>query len=400
MANLANAGFSFIFWIFAAHFYTQTEVGQATAAIAAVGLVSGFGVLGFNNSIIRFLPKARDKNKLINSALTVVAITALLSGIVFLLLLPHLSSSLLFIRHKAWYTVGFLVFVVSMAINTVLDNTFTAFRSTQYTLFKNILVNVLEIIFVIAFLRLAGFGIFAAYSLSFFLVVLTGFGMLIRRFAYRPSFAINRDILQRMAKFSLANYVVSYLNSLPGLALPIIITNLLGAKLNAIYYIAYSVASMLFAIPLGIGNSLFAEGSNDETTLRNNIKRAAFINALMMIPAIILVILLAPFILFFFGKHYSDQGVTILRILALSGIFLAVSYPCGSILNILHKLKSLIAVNFFGVVALIGLVYIFIHEGHGIAGAAWGWLIGWAVYAAAYVLAVWRALSSTSSTSS
>lgn len=398
LAGVANGGLSFVFWILAAHLYTQTQVGQATALIAAVGLVAGFGTLGFNNSIIRFLPHAKDKNRLINGALTIVAAAALLAGLIFLALLPHISQTLTFVRAHLWYILTFLLFVISMATNTILDNTFTAFRSTHYTFIKNVIINVFELVLVIAMLRLGSFGIFASYGFSFFLIVLIGLGILMKKFAFKPKPAIDGEMLHETAKFSLANYIVSYLNGLPGLILPIIVTNLLGAKLNAIYYIAYSIASLLFIIPLGIGNALFAEGSHDATKLKHTIKRAVRITILLMVPAIAVIAGLAPFILFFFGRHYSAQGVTILRILTLSSVFLAVCYPCGSILNILHRLKSLIIVNLLGALVVISLVYTFIKGGHGLLGVAWGWLLGWAVYTVFYVFAVVRALAKTSST--
>lgn len=398
LAGLVNGGFSFIFWILAAHLYTQAQVGQATALIAAVGLVAGFGTLGFNNSIIRFLPRAQDKNLLLNGALTIVASAALLASIIFLILLPHISPALIFVRQHVWYTLIFMVFVISTATNTILDNTFTAYRSTHFTFIKNIIINIFELWFVIAFLRLGSIGIFASYGLAFFMIALIGIAILIKKFDYLPKPSFNKEILRETAKFSLANYVVSYLNGLPGLVLPIVVTNLLGAKLNAVYYIAYSVASLLFIIPLGIGNALFAEGAHDATNLKHTIKRTARITTLLMVPAIFIIAGLAPVILFFFGKHYSAQGVAILRILALSAVFLAVCYPCGSILNIMQRLKSLIIVNFLGAVVVIGTVYTFIKGGHGLVGVAWGWLLGWAVYALLYVLAVARALASTSST--
>ena len=398
LSSVVIAAFGFVFWIICAHFYSQEQIGIATALIAATGLVSGFGTLGFNNSIIRFLPKAQDKNRLLNSAFIVVAAASLLAGIIFLLLLPRISPSLLIIRSNIWYLISFLLVVVSISVNIVLDNVFTAYRSTQFTLIKNGLNSVLKLLLLAIFLHLAGFGIFAAYGLAFIIITLSGFVLLARRFSYRPEAVVDRTILRSTAKFSLANYIVSYINGFPALVLPLIVVNQLGAQMNAIYYIAYTIASLLFLIPLGVGNALFAEGSNVEESLVSIIKRAAYINALLVIPGVILEIAFAPLILSFFGHSYSEQGVEVLRILALSALFLAVVYPCGSILNIKHKLKSLIAVNVIGASAVVGLVYLFTIHGHELLGVAWGWLIGWAIYAAVYAFASARALASTPST--
>jgi O-antigen/teichoic acid export membrane protein len=221
-----------------------------------------------------------------------------------------------------------------------------------------------------------------------------GFSILIKRFKFKLKPCLDRTILKETAHFSLANYIVSYLNGFPALLLPIIITNLIGAKENAVYYIAYSISSLLFLIPLAVANSIFAEGSSSIETLGDTIKRASKILLIVMLPAIALMILFAPLILSFFGKQYSIQGIAILRILSLSGLFIAVCYPCGSILNILHKLRYLIFANFLGALSVILIVISFIKHGYGLVGVAWGWLIGWGLYTIIYLIFTGKALLS------
>lgn len=395
-ASLVNAGFSFFFWIIAARFYTRTQVGEATAIISAGGLIAGFGMLGFNNSIIKFLPKAKKKNKLINSALIVVSCSALVALLIFILFLPHISKPLLFIRDNRIFLILFTVFVLSTVVNGLIDNIFTSFRATQYTLLKNVLLNISEILLVLLLIKNSLPGIFSAYAVTYFAVVIFGITVLVRKFHYRPKFEIDTDKLKQMSNFSLANYVVSYLNGLPGLVLPVLIATLLGAQLNAVFFVAYSIASLLFYIPLGVGNALFAEGVNAEEPLMITINKAAKILSLLMLPAILCIYIFAPLLLYFFGKGYSAEGVGVLRVLSLSALFLAISYPCGSILNILHKLKLLIAVNFFGALSVVSSVYFMVSHGRGIVGAAWGWLFGWALYSIFYTLSAYFAVSKAS----
>jgi len=51
----------FVFWIVAARFYTPSEVGIASALIAAMMLLGTFSRLGFDIGIIRFLSAEEDK---------------------------------------------------------------------------------------------------------------------------------------------------------------------------------------------------------------------------------------------------------------------------------------------------------------------------------------------------
>ena len=56
-----NAAFGFIFWIIAARFYSNDDIGIASALISSIGLLvllSGFGLV---DSIIRYLPRERQE---------------------------------------------------------------------------------------------------------------------------------------------------------------------------------------------------------------------------------------------------------------------------------------------------------------------------------------------------
>ena len=55
-ANIMSAGCGFFFWIVAARLYALEQVGLATALISSLALVALFSTLGFDSSIIRFLP--------------------------------------------------------------------------------------------------------------------------------------------------------------------------------------------------------------------------------------------------------------------------------------------------------------------------------------------------------
>ena len=68
-----------------------------------------------------------------------------------------------------------------------------------------------------------------------------------------------------MVKFSLGNYTTELIGGLPNLVLPILITNLIGAKFSAYYYLDMMITGLLYIIPMAASQSLFAEGSYSET---------------------------------------------------------------------------------------------------------------------------------------
>ncbi len=73
---------------------------------------------------------------------------------------------------------------------------------------------------------------------------------LILHFNYLPKPIIDRIVVKRMTKFSLGNYIEGFIGELPVMVLPILITNSIGAKFSAYFYMAMMIASLLYIIPM------------------------------------------------------------------------------------------------------------------------------------------------------
>ena len=71
LSSITSAGSGFFFWLIAARFYSTADIGLASAIISAMGLISMLSLLGFDISLVRFLPEREDKQELINSCLTI-----------------------------------------------------------------------------------------------------------------------------------------------------------------------------------------------------------------------------------------------------------------------------------------------------------------------------------------
>jgi len=130
---------------------------------------------------------------------------------------------------------------------------------------------------------------------------------LILRFNYLPKPIIDRSIVKRMTKFSLGNYIAGFIGGLPAMVLPILITNSIGAKFSAYFYMDMMIASLLYIIPMATSQSLFAKGSYSERDLKIQLKKAIKTISIIIIPAIIVIFLFGNYILLAFGKEYSDS---------------------------------------------------------------------------------------------
>src|SRR4051812_22466809 len=70
------SGSGFFFWMIATHLYHDSQVGLATALVSTIGFIMSLSILGFNYSIIRFLPKSKNKNQLLSTSVVIIALAA------------------------------------------------------------------------------------------------------------------------------------------------------------------------------------------------------------------------------------------------------------------------------------------------------------------------------------
>lgn len=61
LSSITSAGSGFFFWLIVARFYPAEEVGLASAIISAMGLIGMLSLLGFDISLVRFLPEREIK---------------------------------------------------------------------------------------------------------------------------------------------------------------------------------------------------------------------------------------------------------------------------------------------------------------------------------------------------
>ncbi len=136
---------------------------------------------------------------------------------------------------------------------------------------------------------LGAYGIFMSVGIAMAIAFLLSLVFLILRFNYLPKPIIDISIVKRMTIFSLGNYTAGLIAGLPATVLPIIITNLIGAEFSAYFYMDMMIANLLYIIPRATSQSLFAEGSYNETELKVHLKKAIKIISIIIIPAIIII---------------------------------------------------------------------------------------------------------------
>ncbi len=378
ITSAVSALLGFVFWIIVARFYTPEDVGLASAAMAAIGLLALFSYLGLGAGLIRFLPgSGKNANSMVNTVFTVGALASILAAFIFIAGLGFWSPALLFLRQNPVYLAAFVLFTIAFTLSQLVDNAFIARRQANFVLARGLIFSILRLplpILLAAFFH--SFGIFASWGISLAVALLLGIFLFLPRAqpGYRPFFAFNIRVVNDMLHFSFANYVGTLFWSAPVMVLPIMVINLLGAELNAYFYIAWSISSVLTMVPNAASTSLFVEGSHEEEKLRPNVWRSLKMVFIILVPAVILVLAFADKLLLLFGSAYSENATILLRILTVSALPLAVNLVYLGIKRVEKKLKIIVGLSVFSAAATLGLSYLLLPR-MGINGVGIAWLV-------------------------
>jgi len=368
----------FLFWVVAARIYSSATIGIASAAIAANGLLVALSLFGLNNTLIRFLPSAREHAwEMINSSFTICGLVAVIMAFIFILGLGFWSPALISIRNNLIFFSMFVVFVLVSLFDTLSGIIYVANRRSDLILFQDIIASVLRFIplFLLATVSVDN-AIFASWGSAILVATLIGIFIFIpiTQNGFKPRLSINKIILGKMLHYSATNYFVSLLAMASNSILPLIVLNILGAEKNAYFYISWTISSTIASVPSAITTSLFAEGANDEDILRNHVRRSIILISFLLIPLIAIILIFGKWLLLIFGAKYSENATIILRILTICALPLTVNSLYFTIKRIQKAMKSVVILTSLISAISVALSWILLPR-IGLVGAGIGWLV-------------------------
>lgn len=373
--NAVTVILGLIFWIVVARYYSKAEVGWGNAVINAISLIALFSRLGLDVALIRFLPKAEKPVEMINSCFTISGIVSLLLAILFVAAVDMVSPQLGFINNDARFPLAFIAFTVVWTLSGMIDQVFIARRRADFVLHKNTIYSVLKLIlpfFMVLIFK--SFGIVSSWGIAvgigFFIALFLFLPRTLRIYRVRPR--IEFGIIKSLWNYSFRNYFVTLFAAAPIYILPLIIVNRLGPEQSAYFSIAWIIAIALYIIPMGVAQSLFAEGSHFEDTLERDVRRSYKFIFILLIPAIVLLLVLGKWLLLAFGTDYSENALMLLRVLTISGVFVGINSVYYTILQLKHRIRELIVIAGFTTLSALVTSY-FITPTVGIVGVGYAW---------------------------
>lgn len=352
----------FVFWNIMARIFTNADVGIGSALISASGLIASLSVLGFGVGLIRYLPELGKKAvTLSNTAFTVSGLTAGFISIVYLIGIRFWAPPLSFIANNYLFSMIFIIFTSLTVVYVLIDSSLIAGHNARYVFLKNTFASLIKIpLPICAFYFLKGFGIFVATGLSMSIMLIISFMYFVPRVfnGYVPRLTVDISVMKQVFPYSISNYLANLFNLAPNYLFPLMVLNILGAEQSAYFYIVWMISVVLTLIPTSLSQSLLAEGSSNNSRLAKDGRRSLAVGLILSIPAVIIMMIAAHWILHFFGASYAEHGTVVLRCLSLSIIPLCVNSLFITVNQIKKQTGLIIAQTGFLALVALALGYI------------------------------------------
>lgn len=343
-------------------------VGVSATAISACVLVESITQFGLSYSLPRFLPTARNRATLVNTALTTVLLSTVFVSAVFLCL-PYARG--LFTLGGWLFGALFILAACVLAAETILSTVLVADRASDKMAAASVVPNLLRLAAPPALMVLGNLGSFVSRVTSDSLSCII-FATLVARRGHRFRPQLDFTGTREIVRFSGGMYLAAIVGSLPQLLLPLIVFSRVGATDAAYWGVAMSVATMLFQLPSMISQALLPEVAQRATERGHLIRRAALLVTAIALPTLVIAFWFAPIGLAVFGSEYAAGAVGPLRWLVVGALITMLNSAVGTILVLAKKSLMMTVVNVVNAIVVLGMVLLWAENVNEIA-------ISWAV---------------------
>ncbi len=378
--TVITSALGFAYWWLAARQFPPEAVGIASASVSTMLLLGSFCMLGLGTLLITELPRQPGREvSLISTALVVVGVAGAGIGVLFAVVAPYASVEFNPLKASATNIVVFAAGVSLTAITLVLDQALIGILCGSLQLWRNTIFAVAKVIllFVIGLYlsQKAGMTIYTTWVGGVALSLATLLGFVIYRKgwlgrAYFPQWGL----LRKLGLAALQHHLLNLTLEAPTLILPVLVTVLLSAKMNAWFYISWMIASFIFDVPIALTTVLHAMNSAQQSSLRHKARLTIGLALVTSVLANCLLQFATKQVLGLFGSAYAEQATWCLRILGLAAFPLIIKNHYISICRIQDRvgraMLGMLPGGALEVVTAMGGAYL-----GGLLGLSLGWVI-------------------------
>lgn len=374
LANtVTTSAIGFVFWTLAAHRYSASTVGMFSGVISGASLLAAIAALGLPITMTRHIASARDPRELVLGAVSIIATAGTILCLVTVLFLgPHLPAAL-HIQQRGRMVLLVTVLVVFTAVGSTMDAGLIATRSTRILLIKNLLGSIVKLVAMLLLTAFRSSGLLISFGLGLVLAtILSGAALSLRIRGKRTGFRLS-NAPWRYLSITSGNYLATVIGIMPLTIVPIEVLAVRGAAETALFSIAFLIAGFLNFIPSTMGQVLFAEIARGGIPLGKQFRKALRGVYGLLLPSLVLLLALAPFLLHIFGQAYATGATGCLRVLALSALPAGGTYLVDSLLIARDRTVAYTFMQIANAALVLGGVAILLPRG--LTAAACGWAL-------------------------
>lgn len=374
-----------IFLGLASKAYSEADVGTASALFSAILLVTFITGMGLVVTVPLYANRSDlDDATVLTWVFIYTTATSVIGSAAYLAFAP--SDAIAALRSDLGLAgCALFVFAASgISIATLTDVRMMADRKWSWIIVRNVVMGVGRI----AALALPVMGspamfVFAAGSVPPAITGVVAVGVLpyLSRIRYHL-FPIPRRLYEAL-RFATVNWFGVLVSQGPIFLVPVLVSTRVPFAANAEFFLAWSPAQLVLAIPTTMASVLLAESTKQDQRLRTKALEALGLSLVLVAVMLLGAVALQGPLRNFYGPKYPNLG-TILLVLLATGIPWSFTAIGLSLARVRRDQFVILATTITGGVAVMVLVLVLVGE-RGIEGAALGWLLGNTVAAFAVI---------------
>ncbi|WP_431032605.1 lipopolysaccharide biosynthesis protein [Streptomyces sp. P6-2-1] len=399
-ALMLNTGVSAVlgvgFWLVAARYYSEENVGHGSAAIAAMKLIAGLTAITLTGALARFIPVAgRATGRLILRVYAGSALLVALAAGVFLATLGLWGESYAFLGTPL-LGLGFVASVVGWALLTLQDGVLTGLRAARWVPVGNTVFSAAKLGLLVLFATaIPVAGVFVSWAASIAVSVLPLGWLVLRRLVPRHVEATGARArppgLRELGRFVAGDSTGSLFSLAVVYLVPVLVAAQVSAEDNAYFYITTTIGGTVNLLAVNMGSSLTVEGAHDPARLAAHTRAALGRMARIMLPVCVVLFFGAPRILRLFGAGYADAATPLLRWFAVGAALRVVMEVHYGVLRARSRTAELAWLQGLLCVLVLGLTLVLLPR-LGLVGAGVAEISSLTVIVAIAGVRLWRVL--------
>jgi O-antigen/teichoic acid export membrane protein len=342
-------------------------------------LLGTLGVLGLGTLLMGELPRQPGREaSLISAALILVGGIGGCLGIIFTLVAPLLSVDFQVLRADVGNIALFAVGVSLTAITLVLDQALIGLLRGGLQLWRNTLFAGAKLValFVAALWlsHAAGLTIYATWAIgnALSLAALAGFAVWKGKWPGRTQ-PPQWELLRKLGPAALQHHALNLTLLAPAQILPILVTVLFSATVNAWFYVSLTLANFVFVVPIALTLTLYAAGSAKPSVLVHKMRLTLSLAFITSVLANCVLLFGTEQILGLFGQSYAQHAAWSLHILALAAFPITIRNHYLAVCRIHGQVGRATLLMLAGGILELGGAALGAHLG-AISGLSLGWL--------------------------